>query len=351
METQIKNTPPVRQASLSVSDSALLKGIAIISIVLHNYCHWLPGCAVENESVYLAGRTDRFVSLLIQGNHVILNILSFAGHYGVPLFLFLSGYGLVRKYETRADTIGILPFMWYNAKKLWWLLVPGLLLWFVSDMYLHNWHWAHHWYNVLQLLSFTGNLFPGADLLLGPWWYFSLTMQLYLIYRLFLYRRGWLPLGILTALCVGITVLAVQMDHTDLLSYLRYNFAGSMLPFALGVTMARTRVYYDWTYAGICFVVWIACWFDAMSWVAAPVFIVLAALPLVSVQGVFRKVMIWTGRLSAFLFVVHPIVRPWFIRRFQAGGDPYVNLMLYLICTILLAMVFQKLRISERRTK
>ena len=334
METEMKRI-------LSVDDSAVLKGVAIICIVLHNFCHWLPGCAVENEYVFLPDRISRFVSLLTHRADVLLNIFSFAGHYGVAVFLFLSGYGLVRKYEVGNDVVAIRRFMWYHIKKLWWLLCPALILWFVSDMYLHQWHWSHHWYNVVQLVTFTGNLFPGTDLLLGPWWYFSLTIQLYLVYRLFLYKRGWIPLGVITSLCMGTMVLALCMHNMALLEYFRYNFIGSMLPFALGITMARTSIYYDWTYAGICFVVWIACWFDAMSWLAAPVFFILAIMPLVGVRGVFRKVIIWVGELSAFLFVVHPIVRPYLIQNVKAGGNSYVSLMIYLICAFVMAMLYR----------
>lgn len=63
------------------------KGLAILMIVLHNFCHLLPGAAVENEYVFLAERTWRFFSLLSEGNHVGLNLFSYIGHYGVPLFL------------------------------------------------------------------------------------------------------------------------------------------------------------------------------------------------------------------------------------------------------------------------
>lgn len=324
-------------------DTAVLKGVGIICIVLHNFCHWLPGCALENEYVFYAGRVSRFVDMMVHGSDVVLNIFSFAGHYGVSIFLFVSGYGLVRKYETLSENVGILPFLWYNVKKLWWLLGLGMLLWFASDMYLHHWHWAHHWYNVVQMLTFTGNLFPGADLLLGPWWYFSLTMQLYVVYRVFLYKQGWIPLGIVSTLCVGALMLAVHLNDMELLNYLRYNFVGSMLPFAMGITLARTqRLYYDVTYALICLVVWIACWFEPMSWIAAPIFIVFAVMPLVDMKGTVRAAMIWTGHLSAFLFVVHPIVRPYFINSVNAGGNRYLNLVLYLLCSFLLALVYRR---------
>ncbi len=326
---------------LDINDSNVLKAVAIMGIMLHNFCHWLPGCAIENEYTFSSERTFRFIELLTQGQHVMLNFFSFAGHYGVPLFLFVSGYGLVRKYETKPDNISIPAFIWYNVKKLWWLLGLGLLLWFVSDMYLHQWHWAHHWYNVLQLVTFTGNLFPNADLLLGPWWYFSLTMQLYIVYRLFFYKRGWMSLTVVTVLCCGAVYYALRTDNMALLNYLRYNFVGSILPFTLGITLARTGVYYNGTYAWICLAMWVACWFDPMSWMAAPVFIVLAALPLVDIKGAWRDYLIRIGQLSAFLFVVHPIVRPYFINNVKAGSDPYLNLAIYLLLSFILAYLYR----------
>lgn len=228
---------------LDLNDIAVLKGFAIMSIILHNFCHLLPDCAVENEYTFSVERTNRFIELLMQGQHVVLNCFSYAGHYGVAIFLFISGYGLVKKYESRDENIGIGHFMWYNARKLWWLVSLGLVAWFVSDLYLHQWQWAHHWYNVLQLLTFTGNLFPNADLLLGPWWYFSLTMQLYLVYRLFLYKRGWLSLSVVTAVCIAMLAVALFTGNTEMLNYLRYNFVGSMLPFAMGISIARTGVW------------------------------------------------------------------------------------------------------------
>jgi len=334
---------------LDITDCNVLKGFAIICIVLHNFCHWLPGCAVENEYTFFAERTYRLIELLTQGRHVMLNIFSYAGHYGVVIFLFVSGYGLVKKYESGNGRVGVLPFIWHNVKKLWWLLVLGLPLWFASDMYLHNWHWSHHWYNVLHLLTFTGNLFPDADLLLGPWWYFSLTMQLYIIYRLFLYNRGWISLAIVTMICCGAVFYAIYTENFALLNYLRYNFVGSILPFALGITLARTNIYYDWTYASICFAMWIACWFDALSWMAAPIFFVLAVLPLVDFKGTFRNIMVRFGELSAYLFVVHPIVRPYLINNVKTGGDPYLNLTLYLFASFLLAVLYRKATDAVRK--
>ena len=85
---------------LNKQDTGALKGLAILCIAIHNFCHWLPMAVHENEYVFRL--EDSFKLLHYVENfrpHVLLNVFSHFGHYGVPVFLFLSGYGLVCKYE------------------------------------------------------------------------------------------------------------------------------------------------------------------------------------------------------------------------------------------------------------
>jgi len=79
-----------------------LRGLAIIGIFLHNYCHWLGPIVKENEYQYFQHNVDWLTQVM--GNpdlNLPIHLLSFFGHYGVPVFLFLSAYGLVMKYEAK----------------------------------------------------------------------------------------------------------------------------------------------------------------------------------------------------------------------------------------------------------
>lgn len=77
-----------------------LRGIAILGIMLHNYCHWLGFAVKENEYTFSAGNAVQFWYKLTSFDHdILIHFFSFLGHYGVPVFLFVSGYGLVMKYE------------------------------------------------------------------------------------------------------------------------------------------------------------------------------------------------------------------------------------------------------------
>jgi hypothetical protein len=72
----------------------VLKGIAILAIVLHNYFHMLWGAVGENEFDFEPGRLRSFISAVGEPDRLIQAFFSYFGHYGVLLFIFLSAYGL-----------------------------------------------------------------------------------------------------------------------------------------------------------------------------------------------------------------------------------------------------------------
>ena len=86
---------------LTKTECTVLRGLAIMGIMLHNYCHWLNPVVKENEYTFTRYNVERFTQVMLHPDMLFpLHILSFFGHYGVPVFLFLSAYGLVRKYES-----------------------------------------------------------------------------------------------------------------------------------------------------------------------------------------------------------------------------------------------------------
>ena len=169
---------------LNKQDTGALKGLAILCIAIHNFCHWLPMAVHENEYVFRL--EDSFKLLHYVENfrpHVLLNVFSHFGHYGVPVFLFLSGYGLVCKYE-RSTPGGLMAdapspalpagaqFVRTHIVKLWQLMLPALLL-FVITQFAFRGSFEKEWSWALRLVTFTANLFPTVNMILGPWWFFS----------------------------------------------------------------------------------------------------------------------------------------------------------------------------------
>lgn len=335
--------------NLTRDDSALLKGLAILGIMLHNFCHLLPGMAMENEYTFHSANTWSLLEAFRQGHHVFLNLLSYFGHYGVPIFLFVSGYGLVMKYERgRTETVSTGSFLLHHAVKLWKLLALGLLLWAASEFLVQGLPFtAAKALDLAGILTYTVNLFPHPHLhmLLGPWWFFGLIMQLYLVYRLFIYRRSIWLLAALTLLCVAVQFLCIAFDDKGqtLLNYERYNFTGAMLPFALGIVMARFGILRSRLLSAVSLVLFLLCCFNVWAWTFAPLFLVVFFLQAVELKGFLRDLLGSIGFLSPFIFVVHPIVRPYFLRWATGGGNIYLALLGYLAAAMLLAVVYREI--------
>ena len=109
---------------------------------------------------------------------------------------------------------------------------------------------APHDYHVMDIIGQMGlfnNLLPNPDDIIwpGPYWFFGLMIQLYIVYRLFLYRRHWAWNVMLIVLCFAIQLSCEP--ESEALNRWRYNFIGGMLPFGFGVLYARYA--HAWTTA------------------------------------------------------------------------------------------------------
>lgn len=71
-----------------------MRGLAIMAIVLHNYCHFIGRIVQENEYQFFAMNSSRLWQQLMQPDELLpVHLLSFFGHYGVPVFLFSAVLG------------------------------------------------------------------------------------------------------------------------------------------------------------------------------------------------------------------------------------------------------------------
>lgn len=348
--------------TLSRQDTSLLKGIAILMIAVHNFCHWLPMAVIENEYQYDAQRIWKLLGYVEQLRpHVVLNFISHFGHYGVPLFLFLSGYGLVKKYERAGiELMPVGQFLFYNMKKLWWIMLPAIVLFVVGQEWLRD-GFQHTGLDLLRMLTYTANLFPTGRMMMGPWWFFSLIMQLYLLYRLVLvrWRSPWLLWGITAFTLVGQVWLYEADVHflcegRDIyaLEYVRYNAPGHLLSFALGLSYARREwSFHPWlmALAGVLLTFFSA--FSVWLWWLSPLFAVMALLPLARLirEGEVRRFLTWVGPISAAIFAFHPVVRQHLILpagRAVRMGEPtlvYGSLVLYIMICVALAWGYTQL--------
>lgn len=336
----------MKKQLITLAESKALRGIAILGIILHNYCHFLP-VVQENEYTF----EDKWPNMLLNsimtfGQHWVVDLLSFFGCYGVPVFLFVSGYGLVMKYENEKNPhVNTLPFIRYHYLKLLRLMFLGYIA-FAVISYIHpNGYHGYTVSRVIAQLFMYINILPDPDHVIkpGPYWYFGLMLEIYIVYRLLLYRRHW-------AYTIGMIFICWLMQEFcdpagDAINRIRYNFFGGMLPFGAGLLFARygrdmNKITYCIVFL-VSVVLIVMTSFNFQAWLWTPLFVVTAALGLVKILPILiMKFFAWFGAISASLFVAHPITREIIIPM-SYHGMVWTGIIIYLLASIALAWLFK----------
>ena len=342
---------------LSKEECASLKGFAILAISFHNLCHSLPGAPQENEFWFSASNNLTFLNTL-QMQYAIIQLFAFWGYLGVPIFVFLSGYGLTVKYNC-SIRISWKHFVVSHYKKLIIPMIIGtviyqILLFFLSQE-------LNELGPLFLQISMLRNLLPhNIHFFPGPYWYFGMTLQLYVIFILL--RCKTIRYVILVASAFLIVSFFLQ-SHFYLLVWIKYNSFGWLFPFAIGIYAGRTNIQYsyDKTFYSfillLSFILTLIFSFQYHLWLLIPLIIPIFAICLAKTMPLFvQKPMVFIGDISLYIFVIHPIIRKLII---TIGKDwnPYNILTIYIILTILIAFAAKgivkliKKRIVQPREK
>ncbi len=335
---------------LTRAECAALRGLAIIGIFLHNYCHWLGPVVKENEYTFSQHNVDWLTAVMASPDGLLpAHLVSFFGHYGVPVFLFLSAYGLELKYG-RSLYAPAFRFVAYHWKKLFSMMIVGFVSFTIVDaMTPGRWHYTLT--QVLAQLAMVNNLLPDPDhnIWPGPFWFFGLMLQLYVVYRLLLYKRHWAWTAGAMVVCLGVQLAFAP--ESEALNWYRYNFMGGMLPFGLGLLYARygnriilTNLNTLSLLVSVVFCGFMVMWMSAsyLLWSVVPLVVCILCVYVVKLlsQAARRPVgawlmerLVWMGEISAALFVIHPVLRKVFIP-ISRHGDIYTGLLLYAIAAI-----------------
>lgn len=335
---------------LTRAECAALRGLAIIGIFLHNYCHWLGPVVKENEYTFSQHNVDWLTAVMASPDGLLpAHLVSFFGHYGVPVFLFLSAYGLELKYG-RSLYAPAFRFVAYHWKKLFSMMIVGFVSFTIVDaMTPGRWHYTLT--QVVAQLAMVNNLLPDPDhnIWPGPFWFFGLMLQLYVVYRLLLYKRHWAWTAGAMVVCLGVQLAFAP--ESEALNWYRYNFMGGMLPFGLGLLYARygNRIILTNLNTLSLLVSVVFCGFMVMGmsasyllWSVVPLVVCILCVYVVKLlsQAARRPVgawlmerLVWMGEISAALFVIHPVLRKVFIP-ISRHGDIYTGLLLYAIAAI-----------------
>ena len=336
-----------------------MRGLAIIGIFLHNYCHWLGFAVKENEYTFTMSKASDLMQALAHPDlNLPIHLVSFFGHYGVPVFLFLSAYGLVMKYEKRGalspKQTNVVPFLKHHYVKLFKMMIVGFVAFTMVDAITPGSH-KYHVMDILGQMFMFNNMMPDPDHVIwpGPYWFFGLMMQLYIVYRLLLWRKGDVYALLLIAVCWAMQ--AFCDPEGDTLNRVRYNFMGGVLPFCAGLLYARhgkklthgVRM----TLMVISVVAVFFFSFNFQTWLWAPLFVCTASISIVKLlPKTVNEWIAWVGTISAALFVLHPLTRKIFIP-ISRHGDVYTGLLLYIVASIALAWFYHNFKLRNEDTK
>ena len=222
----------------------MYKGVGILLIVLHNFFHWIPPGTGENEWDFSSARIVNLYNGLIQHPLECINLFfSYFGHYGVQIFIFISGVGLALSMQSKNKNWG--TFMIERLKKLYSLMITGFVFLFFYEI-LFNWklfgwyHYREFLYKLLFLHTF--NITKGSALsLTGPWWFFGLIFQLYVVFPLLfkMIKKYHIKSFVLICLISYLWIYISQYVYSpEAYILLLQNVPGHLPGFALGILLA-----------------------------------------------------------------------------------------------------------------
>jgi len=241
--------------NFSKEDTLIYKGIGILLILFHNFFRRFPPWTGENEWYFSSVHFDKFFHGLLDTPFEFINLFfSYFGHFGLQIFIFISGVGLALSMQNRDRNWGI--FMIERLKKLYPLMITGFVFLVVYkiafDGQMIGWYYIREFiYKLLFLHTF--NISKDSALsLTGPWWFFGLIFQLYVIFPLLFkmikkYRiKAFLVICLISYVWIYISQYVYQPKAYILLFQ---NAPGHLPVFALGILLALNpgiKIHYFW---------------------------------------------------------------------------------------------------------
>ena len=322
--------------NLTKQQCTIIKGLAISLIMIHNFVDNLLSIQC-NEMCFIQENTNVFLANFFTRSS-FWYILSYTGWIGVPIFFFLSGYGLLKKYDKQQTGFRFFTYLKNHIIKLSKLFIPIYVLYVLFDSCLFN--YPRNIKSVLAHLTFTSNLFAYGDnayqLSPGVYWFFGAILQLYILFALI--RKldtKWLWVLSLGFLFIYYYILYFVSDDT--MTWFRHNFLGWGYPFVLGMIAAKSNksiIEKHKILVGLLSFI-VLC----ISLIYKPVspFIELSSiLFFISISYACNTQWIhFIGVISPSIFVIHPFIRMLYFNCFCSPNHPFIMTVIYIIPVIL----------------
>lgn len=328
----------------SKDDSLIIKGLAILTIMLHNLFRWVEPITGENEFGFSPHVVQTlYESLTSQPQEFINVIFNYLGHFGVQAFILLSGYGLTKSMLSKPKCWT--AFMGSRLKKIYPLLIIA-----VASYSLFRWGFGDetltHSYcrEIIHKLLLIHTLMPYEGITFcGPWWFFGLITQLYVLFPILLnltQRYGTkILVGTAVASYVWIFAAISFYDHEPATILVMQNAPGHLPEFCLGIWLALRRnvVISRWWLVPALAMLTLGNFSEYLypfTFLAASI-IILTCYNIISQFIANRKALkmplIFIGSISMFAFAFHGLLRQPFIDFAEIHGNAAISLLTALV--------------------
>ena len=360
--------------ALQKEDTNIIKGIGILCIIIHNLLHWgQPLNGKENEFYFASDNVLCFFNAFAEHPAESLNIIfSYLGHFGVQLFIFISGLGLAMSMIANPRKYG--SFIFDRLKKLYPLVIIAFIFYIMFT--------AIAFYRIINIDELKGfaykflfihTLIPGEGLTLnGPLWFLGLILQLYLLFPLLFKLIGKYKTKAFVCICLISYAIVYACIYTKILPEnlsVMQNFPGHLPEFALGILFAYSK---DKKVNWIWFVIALAIFclgnfykvFYPFTFLCIT-YIFISIFLFIKKEGKFNffdKFLVFFGSLSMTLFATHGCIRWPFVviaGNYNNAGWTFVVVLIYIVSAIIIALgakamyqwmidVFSKIKLSKK---
>jgi len=347
--------------SLSIEDSNIIKGIGILLIAFHNFFHWIAPYAKENEFSFSINSVQDLINGIYSSPLDSINLLfSFWGHYGVQLFIFISGYGLMKTYGNKNISWG--RFVSKRINKLWPTFFFAIIVFYslIRVFYFNLGIELPIIKAYLLKLTFLSNFFSNEVFSLnGPWWFYSMIVQLYLVFPILLKaKKKW---GYIALIIISIAAYIIVYLYNPWFVYedssLYYFFIANLPVFCLGLILAsKDKIKYHYIIGLIALVIFALGNFYEQIWYFSHLMFTIIGLGLIHFvflnsrkKSYLYKVILFYGELSMYLFAIHGFLRTPFLNIAKKIDHPLstIALSLFFVATSTLVALMLKYLVNN----
>ena len=343
----------MRIRTLQKDETNIIKGFSILCIMIHNLLHWgEPLKGKENEFYFISDNIYCFFNAFAEHPIDSLNIIfSYLGHFGVQLFIFISGFGLAMSMMSNPKKYG--NFIIDRLKKLYPLVIIAFIIQIMIIAIAH-----YRFINIAELRSFAyksifiHTLIPNEGLNInGPLWFLGLIFQLYLLFPFIFKLIGKYKTKAFICICLISYAIIYAFLYTDILPenlFIMQNFPGHLPEFALGILFAYSKdkkVNWIWFFIAIAtfclgnfFKAFYPLTFLSITYIVICIYLFIKKENRINTTD---KILIFFGNISMTLFATHSSIRwPLFIinNEYNNAGYTILVLMIYIASAVIIAI-------------